>query len=215
MPNRFARRAAALFAGFVTLLAVVPAVGDGAARKQVTREQVTVRSFPDEYVIGNAFAGARPWTMDVIGNGVNGYRWGFLYGNFQGCGYITGSALGTKDGTAKTRCAANRFPSGRAPRVSRFTNGEVRCRRLRDGKCDGVRRRITCPTTDGYFNVRPWTSPSAGNRWDFARTLTQGNDFRFRYTAKGGYWALGRDPALSQARGAGKGWIFVPRNCVS
>jgi hypothetical protein len=225
------RQGVALLAIAVAAVLFAAPVASATVRERIVTDQVTLRSFPDEYVIGNAFGSSSDpnagWTMDVQGPEVNGYRWGYVWGHFNGCAWIASSAVvdAPERGAPQTRCAANPQPDGTHPAVSGFTNGEVHCNRTPDGKCDGISRHIdySLPGCYGspyeFWNARPWygdlNSGDSSQGTDSAnRVLPNGAQVMLRYTARTGFWAMVRDPYLSNTLGAGKGWLFVPRSCI-
>jgi hypothetical protein len=151
----------------------------------------------------------------------NDWAYGYLYGSFKGCGWITRDNLVYRSDTGVARCSS----SGTAISTSVFTNGEIRETALPDGRKDGVNAHIryshtNCTDPSAYANARPWdTAQTTG--LDRYGALKDGAYVKFRYTSRNGYWAMVHDPYVSSRGfvsprgGAPSDWYFVRRNCVS
>jgi hypothetical protein len=132
---------------------------------------------------------------------------GFIYGNYQGCGWIgTGSESLVASGTY-TACGSS--ASHTLSEYSSQTN-HYHC----VGGCtDGTPISVVgdCPE---YANLRPWSNTSAPT--DLLRTRHAGyGSLRWRYQTRYVYgpyfYVMVRDAGISA--GAGN-WVFVPRPCL-
>lgn len=206
---RSIQRTALLVAALAGAGSLLPVTAGAAVRKMVISDKVTIRSFPDEYVLGNATKG---FIFDVQQPESNGYRWGFVRGDsFQGCAWIRSASLADtpdpNDNPAGSPCPT----MGRT--VKGFTNGEVRSLVRKDGKRDGVPRRIVkaCPSAQEYLNVMPWMVPAVpGPKTAVVYKAKQ--TVRFRYTSADGQWAMVRNPRVTAP---GQGWGFIRRKCLA
>jgi hypothetical protein len=196
-----------------------PAVGPGASQKPsggVVIEAATgmycqvggyqdgvdwafVQSVPDSYVTGSCYDGwsfARQVCSPSLGCG--GYGGGYVFGNFNGCGWIKGANLRLTGGTNPT--TACQSPSRALSEFASYVN-------CNPGTCsDGTDVGIIagCGT---YANARPWSSS-----WvtDYLRSRYPPYTMKWRYVSRDGTWVMARDPQVPSGTG---NWVFLHRSC--
>lgn len=190
---------------------LAPAGAHATVRKKITIDRVTIRSFPDEYVLGNA-SSSGGWYTDVQQDPSRGYRWGMVHGpGFTGCAWITGTALAD---APELGAAPAQSPCPTTHRTATgFSNGEVQSQKLPSGKRDGKTRHILKRCSHGapeQLNVNPFAVPSTSSG-DDGFVYKPRQEVRFRYTSRDGNWAMVRNPKIS----GGKGWGFISRGCLA
>lgn len=226
-PSQSPRRRALLSALIVALFVVaLPGNSVAANRKKVNSTvDATIRNGPPAvgqgYVIGNArtykLNVSSAWTVDVQGHD-NGLDFGYIWGNYNGCGWVYASNLTGSQGTVANGCMGTTYVIS----TSSFSNGEFNCS---PGTCsDGSNAHINynhtnCAATGEagkvYANVRPWLVPA--QKHDYYGQLPHGAYVKWRYVTRDGNWVMVRDPYVT-SRGftsTASDWYFVRRQCLN
>lgn len=182
---------------------------EAAVRKTITTDYTLLRRAPSSYVIGTAYRG---WTDDVHGDGVDGYRWGRVYGDLNTCLWTYSGAVTGSTPINDSCSGATTYPT------SWFTNGQIG-----GGTDDGAWVATVagpgCATWDGvhivgYGNVRPWQVPASPTQ-ALPGVVALGQSVLWRYVSRDGQWVMIHDPNSGQTDGVGlQGWYFMPRGCL-
>lgn len=155
----------------------------------------SIRNGPAEFVIGSA---ANGWTFDADYTGGNPWYYGYLYGNYNGCGWMLNNNLENTGDAGNDYCSSSGtvFPP---TSFQSLVNSQP--------SNDGYPVNTIC-STDVYGNVNPMgtTSPS-----DFLRTLPDNYQVLWRYVTLDGNWVMMRDPNVADGDG---NWAFISRSCL-
>lgn len=161
---------------------------------------VFIANVPGGYVIGNCAPGwhlHRTIKSDPVAPDNVYFDGGYLFGDYNGCGWIRAdrnSQVGTGSYTA---CAS---PSRNVVEFGSVFN-------CRPGECaDGTA--VTGTNCQLYANYRPWSSTPAPTN---PIGGLQSGTFLWRYVTRDGRFVMVRDPDI--ATGSGN-WGFVPRSCL-
>lgn len=190
------------------------ALATGLSRYRITVDGTwtTARLRHGSYVIGNVKDG---WTLDRVGEAINGYYFGTIRGGFQGCGWIAANLLGggsyASNGTSNCKNEGSRLPllSSIATQVNpNPTDGSPT--ELKRNQVDGVRFcAYLRPSVDNVQRQHKCSSVSKVVTYD---QLKDGYGLKWRYVVRGGQWVMVRDKT-SQSGGFGTiNWWFVRRS---
>ena len=231
-------RTTTLLAATALLLALFPATSGAALQKKISVKQAAgteLRNSPGDWVIGTANNNAAVWAQ---GPTVEGYRWAFVGGDYDGCAWISNAAV-TKGGT-KT---ADRCPPPERPAMSRFIGGNgtwwgkggnQKLPHGSDGRFALVRAsRPGCNgRLDAWANIHPIDGPGAvtGRLGDVKNNTRGGNGLRWRWISRDAQWVAVRDNAIEKSRNRAArhydanltnrtarspdNWYFVRRDCM-
>jgi len=183
----------------MALVASFPSVCQASVRYTVslssTYSVASIRNGPADFVIGSA---ANGWTFDADYTGGNPWYYGYLYGNFNGCGWMLNNNLENTGDAGNDYCSSGGtvFPQSS---FQSLVNSQP--------SNDGYPVDTTC-ATDVYGNVNPMgaTSPS-----DFLRTIPAGYQVLWRYVTLDGNWVMMRDPNVADGDG---NWAFISSSCL-
>jgi hypothetical protein len=213
-------------AAIAALVGVVACGGAGdsaQSAESLANNNVHVRSTisfaPNSFVIGNAYPG---WTDYLHGatvfqhgpgnDGGANYQCGYLLGPaFDHCGWINRNTVGGSPsaGACGSDCPGTYDTS---LFVETYTNGEVS-----SGVSDGDPKYMNygasgCSNHLGYGNVDPWKVPASPHDALSSGPVPNGKVLHWRYTTKGGHWALVHD---HPAPAGDTNWYFVERACLT
>jgi hypothetical protein len=181
-------------------------------------DNATVRNCPPSsgcgYVMGNLLQGD---TFDRSYDTGNGWYYGYLYGGYNGCAWVSTSNLNGAGNGGSVLCSA----SGTGISASTFAQD---IRADASGQ-DGVSANIdyghtNCTDHGAYANVHPWDTNSTSGL-DRYGTAPDGAYVKYRYTSINGQWAMVHDSSVgsrgyvSPRGGTPSDWYFVRRNCVT
>jgi hypothetical protein len=184
----------------------------------------TVQAAPSGLAVGNCLSGVHLHRQDKSSQ-YNGTYWdgGFVYGNFNGCGWIQVSYSDqVADGTFQ-ECPVGSIgyrTDEFAIATNEGTTNRTDCRenatshRCTDGTSVSVAYRCYA-----YANYRPWVAGQ--DPTDYVRYYDPPAVLKWRYIAKftsktsGRQWVMVDDPTRSDPPGGQGNWLFVARACLS
>lgn len=149
----------------------------------------TLRNVPDQYVMGWCLSGT---PIDLQRAGTNGYQ-GWAYGNFDGCGWIYVTHIGSPQSGYNHSCTTSTPESAFMMFRNITPSGDGTPVTVKSGGCAA------------YLNTKPQSNGSVG--LDQIASIASGSTVRWRYrTRQGSFVMVGGHPDYD--------WVFVPWACV-
>lgn len=191
--------AAAVLAAVGPVAAVGTAAPAGAVgtRHTVTAQDVYLRSYPQSWFIGTLYSGG---TFDVQGE-QSGYYWGYAYGNFTGCAWVSSGSVQPSGGTANA-------PDCGPPRRLPLTDSAHTPADGIDTDGDGLPDRLTAPYQIVCQSAGLYGNYRGGQHHDHKYDLVAGTPVGWR-------WTTGDGRSAAVRYDAGDTWAFVPRSCIA
>jgi hypothetical protein len=157
----------------------------------------TVRNRASGYQIGLAADG---WTLDsVVRNDGNTWRGGWVFGNYQGCGWILNNNIDSKTGT----------PSNQCPQADVFYPDQGGfARSFNCTNCNGGHAVLLSAPANRWTNVQPWLNPTGGPYINLG-SRPAGYCVEWRYVTRDGRWVMAKDRSVADIDGS---WAFMERS---
>jgi hypothetical protein len=169
-----------------------------------------VRNKPGDLVQGNAKTNT---VLDKQETSQSGYwHGGFLYGDHQGCGWVSDDSIGPMSGTPSTQCSGN--TSHERSQLGYYWNGQSNCQGVPgtpSWSCDGQPVTLTCDYVYEWANVRPWGTIAPGALLRTIDNRSHSYVVNWRYITNDQNYIMVRDPHVDYRNG---NWIFIPASCL-
>lgn len=190
---------------------VVPALASASGRYSVTQSSLSVRSKAGSFARGALY---RTEHVDVHSFNSNNWAWGYVYGTYNGCGWVWGGPGDTRpylnrggqsdQGKFKDKCGA--------PRDFAFSSFGLSLGKKGPGPNgnDGSFAHLNdCPSKGYYGNY-----DTSSHRLKHPLGALKNNaDLRYRYTARNSDGSRSK-VALVREDGNSAGFFFVRKACV-
>lgn len=150
----------------------------------------TLRNVPDGFVMGWCRSG---WPIDLERASANGYQ-GWAYGNYDGCGWIYATHIGSAQ-PGYTHSCLQSTPESAFMQKKNLSPSQ-----------DGAGVDVKAGGCRAFLNVRPWNGGPVNDEVD---PIAENSRVYWRYLSRdGGYVMLRRDTGYPYT------WGGCPANCV-
>ena len=150
----------------------------------------TLRNVPDGFTMGWCRPG---WPIDLSRASTAGYQ-GWAYGNYNGCGWIYATHIGSPQSGWSHNCTASTPESAFMIHKNQSPSNDGAPVTVKSGGCTA------------FLNTRPW---AFGGATDQVTGIPAGQQVFYRYLTRNDQYVMVR-----RTNDATYPWVFVPKACV-